>query len=192
AICSIAAPPAAPRDEESQMIRDAGLASRLWRFAIWSVVALFLLNLLGVIAAVIVNSVATRWLGTWLPVGWTTNWYFEAWREFQLTPVIIVTFEIVFAVVIISGLIGVTTAYALARRDFPGKRLIVLIFLLPLLLPPLTYGIPMATVLYQAGLGGTFWGVVLANLVPAIPFVVLVMIPFIEQIDPRIEAAARV
>ena len=36
------------------------------------------------------------------------------------------------------------------------------------------------------------WGVVLANLVPTVPFVILVMIPFIEQIDPRIEAAARV
>ena len=33
---------------------------------------------------------------------------------------------------------------------------------------------------------------ILANLVPTVPFVVLVMIPFIEQIDPRIEAAARV
>ena len=104
----------------------------------------------------------------------------------------LVTFEIVFTVVIISGILGVMTAYALARRDFPGKRLIVLLFLLPLLIPPLTYGIPLATVLYQFGLGGTFWGVVLINLVPSLPFVVLVMIPFIEQIDPRIEAAARV
>jgi putative spermidine/putrescine transport system permease protein len=34
--------------------------------------------------------------------------------------------------------------------------------------------------------------VVLANLVPTVPFVILVMIPFIEQIDPKIEAAARV
>jgi len=47
-------------------------------------------------------------------------------------------------------------------------------------------------VLYQSGLGGTFWGVVVANLVPTVPFVILVMIPFIEQIDPKIEAAARV
>lgn len=46
--------------------------------------------------------------------------------------------------------------------------------------------------LYQSGLGGTFWGVVFANLVPTVPFVILVMIPFIEQIDPKIEAAARV
>jgi putative spermidine/putrescine transport system permease protein len=174
------------------MIRDQGLTSKIWRIAIWALAVLFVLNLLAVIAAVIVNSFATRWLGTWLPRGWTTKWYFSAWSEFQLSNVVLVTFEMVFAVVIISGILGVITAYALARRDFPGKRATVLLFLLPLLIPPLTYGIPLATVLYQFGLGGTFWGVVLINLVPSVPFVVLVMIPFIEQIDPRIEAAARV
>lgn len=174
------------------MIRDQGLVSKIWRFAVWAVAGLFIINLIGVIAAVVVNSFATRWLGTWLPIGLTTKWYFSAWKEFQLSSVVFVTFQIVFTVVIISGILGVTTAYALARRDFPGKRLVVLLFLLPLLIPPLTYGIPLATVLYQIGLGGSFWGVVLINLVPSLPFVVLVMIPFIEQIDPRIEAAARV
>jgi len=174
------------------MIRDQGITSKIWRFAIWALAVLFVLNLLAVIAAVVVNSFATRWLGTWLPAGWTTRWYYSAWKEFQLSSVVLVTFEIVFTVVIISGILGVTTAYALARRDFFGKRLVVLLFLLPLLIPPLTYGIPLATVLYQLGLGGTFWGVVLINIVPSLPFVVLVMIPFIEQIDPRIEAAARV
>ncbi|MDP9807922.1 putative spermidine/putrescine transport system permease protein [Rhizobium tibeticum] len=174
------------------MIRDQGSTSKIWRFAIWALAILFVLNLLAVIAAVMVNSFATRWLGTWLPAGWTTRWYFSAWKEFQLSSVVLVTFEIVFTVVIISGFLGITTAYALARRDFPGKRLVILLFLLPLLIPPLTYGIPLATVLYQLGLGGTFWGVVLINVVPSLPFVVLVMIPFIEQIDPRIEAAARV
>lgn len=174
------------------MIRDQGLTSKIWRIAVWALATLFVLNLLAVIAAVIVNSFATRWLGTWLPRGWTDRWYFSAWNEFQLSTVVIVTFEMAFVVVLVSGILGVMTAYALARRDFPGKRAIILLFLLPLLIPPLTYGIPLATVLYQLGLGGTFWGVVLINLVPSFPFVVLVMIPFIEQIDPRIEAAARV
>jgi putative spermidine/putrescine transport system permease protein len=174
------------------MIRDTGLASRLWRIAVWAVTILFVVNLLAMIATVVINSFASRWLGTWLPVGATTRWYAAAWDEFQLHEVLIVTFQVVFAVVAISGLLGVTAAYALARRDFAGKRAIMLVFLLPLMVPPITYGIPMATVLYQIGLGGGFWGVVLANLVPTIPFVVLVMIPFIEQIDPRVEAAARV
>ena len=65
-----------------------------------------------------------------------------------------VTFEVVFLVVLISGLIGVPAAYALARRNFPGKQAVMLLFLLPLLVPPITYGIPLATVLYQTGLGG--------------------------------------
>ena len=122
----------------------------------------------------------------------TTRWYASAWDEFQLGDVLIVTFEAVFLVVLVSGALGVPAAYALARREFPGKRLVMLLFLLPLLIPPITYGIPMATVLYRAGLAGSLSGVVLANLVPTLPFVILVMIPFIEQIDPRIEAAARV
>ncbi len=168
------------------------LTARLWSTTIWVIVGFFILNLIGLIGSVLVSSFGTRWLGTWLPAGWTFKWYFSAWNEFQLDDVLIVTFEVVFAVVLLSGLIGVPAAYAMARRDFPGKSLVMLIFLLPMLVPPVTFGIPLATVLYKTGLGGTLWGVILANLVPSIPFVILVMIPFIEQIDPRIEAAARV
>ncbi|SCY66961.1 ABC transporter permease [Microvirga guangxiensis] len=174
------------------MIRDTTIGAKLWAVAVWSVVGFFIINLLAMIATVVTSSFATRWLGTWLPVGWTTRWYSSAWNEFQLWDILIVTFQVVGVVVLISGLLGVTAAYALARRDFPGKRILVLLFLLPLLIPPITFGIPLATVLYRTGLAGTFWGVVVANLVPTVPFVILVMIPFIEQIDPKIEAAARV
>ncbi|MBJ6125073.1 ABC transporter permease [Microvirga splendida] len=174
------------------MIRDTTIGAKLWAAAVWATVGFFILNLLAMIATVVTSSFATRWLGTWLPAGWTTRWYTSAWSEFQLWDVLIVTFQVIGAVVFISGVLGVTAAYALARRDFPGKRLLVLLFLLPLLIPPMTFGIPLATVLYQTGLAGTFWGVVAANLVPTVPFVILVMIPFIEQIDPKVEAAARV
>jgi putative spermidine/putrescine transport system permease protein len=165
---------------------------RLWTTAVWFVVVFFVLNLLALIAAVVVNSLGTRWLGTWLPAGWTTRWFTSAWAEFQLGDVLLVTFEIVGLVVLFSGLLGVPAAYAMARRDFPGKRALMVLFLLPLMVPPITFGIPLASVLYQAKLAGSMAGVVLANLVPTVPFVILVMIPFVEQIDPRVEAAGRV
>jgi putative spermidine/putrescine transport system permease protein len=174
------------------MIPNTSARARLWAAAVWVLVGFFVLNLFAMIATVVTSSFATRWLGTWLPAGWTTRWYISAWDEFQLGDVLSVTFQVVFLVVALSGLLGVPAAYALARRDFPGKRLIMLLFLLPLLVPPITFGIPLATVLYRTGLAGSMSGVVLANLVPTVPFVILVMIPFIEQIDPRIEAAARV
>src|ERR1700693_873559 len=153
---------------------------------------LFVVNIAFMIAAVATSSFAKRWLGTWLPEGWTTAWYVAAWKEFQLDSVLWVTVEVVFAVVALALLIGVPAAYTLARRDFVGKRFLMLLFLLPLMVPPITYGIPLATVLYKAQLAGTIYGVILANLIPAAPFVILVMTPFIEQIDPNLESAARV
>jgi putative spermidine/putrescine transport system permease protein len=174
------------------MGRDQPMGARLWAIAVWGTVGFFILNLFAVIASVVVNSFGTRWFNTWLPAGFTTRWYAEAWGEFQLDQVLIVTMEVVAAVVVLSAVLGVPAAYALARRDFPGKRLVMLLFLLPLLVPPITFGIPLATVLYRVGLAGSLSGVIVANLVPTVPFVILVMIPFVEQIDPRVEAAARV
>jgi putative spermidine/putrescine transport system permease protein len=174
------------------MGQDKSVGERLWAIAIWALVIFFVVNVIATIAAVAVSSLGTRWFGAWLPAGFTTRWYADAWSEFQLDDVLIVTFEVVGAVVVLSGLIGVPAAYALARRNFPGKQLVTVLFLLPMMIPPITFGIPLATVLYQFNLGSALSGVILANLVPTVPFVVLVMIPFIEQIDPRIEAAARV
>jgi putative spermidine/putrescine transport system permease protein len=94
-------------------------------------------------------------------------------------------------VVLLSLIIAVPASYALARRSFPGKKVVTVFFVLPILVPPIAYGIPLATVLYKFHLAGSVAGVILANLVPAIPFVVFTMTPFVEQIDPKIEHAAR-
>jgi len=166
--------------------------ARVWHGLLWGLMALFVVNIGLMIAAVATNSFARRWLGTWLPEGWTTAWYTSAWKEFQLDWVLWVTIQVVLAVVALALLIGVPAAYTLARRDFPGKRALMLLFLLPLMVPPITYGIPLATVLYKFQLAGSISGVILANLIPAAPFVILVMTPFIEQIDPNLESAARV
>ncbi|RZU53416.1 putative spermidine/putrescine transport system permease protein [Krasilnikovia cinnamomea] len=158
---------------------------------LWGAVIFFFLNVAGVIGSVLVNSFGRRWFDTWLPEGFTTDWYGQAWEEFRLLQVLTVTVEVALLVVGISVLIGAPAAYVLARRTFPGRNVVYLMFLLPILMPPVTYGIPLATLLYELGLAGNLSGVVLANLVPSVPFVILTMTPFIEQIDPGIERAAR-
>jgi putative spermidine/putrescine transport system permease protein len=158
---------------------------------VWAAVIFFFINLFAVVAAVVVNSFGTQWFDTWLPSGWTLNYYVTAWQSYQLSNILAVTVQVALTVVVVSLVIGAPAAYVLARRNFPGKKLLMLCFLLPIMVPPITYGIPLATLLYQLHLGGTLTGVLIANIVPAIPFVILVLTPFIEQIDPNIESAAR-
>jgi putative spermidine/putrescine transport system permease protein len=157
----------------------------------WGIVVFFFINLAGIVGSVVVKSFSTQWFDTWWPAGFTTQYWAESWHEFDLGHVLIVTLEVSLAVVVIAAVIGVPAAYVLARRNFPLKRLVMVVFLLPVMVPPIAYGIPLATVLYKYNLASSLTGVILANLVPSVPFVVLTMTPFIEQIDPKIEAAAR-
>jgi putative spermidine/putrescine transport system permease protein len=167
------------------------LIARPGVWLVWGIVIFFFVNLFALVASVVVSSFSYQWFGTWWPNQLVTDYYKLAWDEFNVGHLLVVTMEVSLAVVLISALIGVPAAYVLARRDFPGRRLVTLLFLLPILVPPIAYGIPLATVLYKYHLAGTIYGVILANLVPSVPFVVLTMTPFIEQIDPKIEAAAR-
>ncbi len=166
--------------------------ARAFTWFVRLVMLLFVTQLVAIVAAVVVSSFGTHWLGTWLPEGFTTSWFTSAWSEFDLFDVVVVTLKVAITVVFISLVLGVPAAYALARQNFVGKRIVMTIFVLPLLVPPITYGIPLATLLYSIHLGGTITGVILANLVPSVAFVILTMMPFVEQIDPKVEAAARV
>ena len=90
------------------------------------------------------------------------------------------------------GLLGVPAAYALARREFPGKR--ACDAALPAADPgaaddlrhPARHGALPGPV-SAARSGASSW----QTSCPRCPFVILVMIPFIEQIDPFARARRR-
>jgi putative spermidine/putrescine transport system permease protein len=161
------------------------------QWVVWGGVIAFMIFLMGTVGSVVVNSLGRTWFDSWWPQGFTTQWYGEAWTQFDLSQVFLVTLEVTGAVLAISLLIGVPASYVLARKNFPGKGLLNLLFLLPIMVPPITYGIPLATALYRFGLAGNMSGVILANLVPSVPFVIMTMTPFVEQLDPALENAAR-
>jgi putative spermidine/putrescine transport system permease protein len=170
---------------------ERSLAASPTTWFVWAGIAAFFIFLIGILISVVVDSFGTQWFNTWFPDHVTSLWYTNAWDTFDLTHIIGVTLTVAVTVIIISVLVGVPAAYLLARRNFPFKKAITLLFLLPVLMPPITYGIPLATVLYNFGLGRTLTAVILVNLVPSVPFVIMTMTPFIEQINPTIESAAR-
>ncbi|XBH20806.1 ABC transporter permease subunit [Jonesiaceae bacterium BS-20] len=158
---------------------------------VWAGIAAFFIVLFGIVFGVLVDSFGKPWFSTWFPENFTTDWYSESWSRFGLGQVIGVTLAVSLITVFVAVAVGVPAAYVLARKNFPGKKLLNLLFLFPIMIPPITYGIPLATVMYNAGLGRSLTAVILVNLVPSVPFVIMTMTPFIEQINPSIENAAR-
>lgn len=170
---------------------ERSLVAQPSTWVVWFFVAVFFIFLAGILLGVVVDSFADRWFDAWLPPESTLKWYSGSWGRFGLGNVLLVTIVVAAVVVAVSVVVGVPAAYLLARKNFPGKGVIYALFLLPIMIPPITYGIPLATVMYNFGLGRTLLAVILVNLVPSVPFVIMTMTPFIEQINPSLESAAR-
>jgi putative spermidine/putrescine transport system permease protein len=168
------------------------MRGRVWKVAVFLFILGFTMNLVGIVSHVVVSSFARRWFSTPLPGAFTAEWYAYAWHEFQLADVLGVTATVAGVVTALALLLGFPAAYVLARHRVPAKNAVLLLYFLPLLIPQMTYGIPLATALYRYRIGGTIGGVILANLVPMLPLAIFVLLPFIEQISENLEWAARV
>jgi molybdate transport system permease protein len=100
--------------------------------------------------------------------------------------------------------VGVPLAWLLARRGFPGRGLLEILVLLPMVLPPTVIGYYLLLVVGRRGTVGraiealtgrplvfTPAAAVLATLVAAAPFLVRSAQGGFEQVDPVYEDAAR-
>ncbi len=161
------------------------------RLLFYLVIGFFIINLIGLVGTVVVDSFAQRWFGTWLPPAYTTRWYEFITTDHDLSLLLFNTLVVALSVTGLALLVGFPAAYVLARKTFRFKAALTALYLLPMLVPPLAYGIPLATVLLRMGLGGSLIGVILINLVPIVPFVILILTPFIEQIDLSLESASQ-
>ncbi|MFF8960055.1 carbohydrate ABC transporter permease [Streptomyces sp. NPDC014894] len=94
--------------------------------------------------------------------------------------------------VVISLLIGVLAAYAVARFAFAGRKAFVLVILSVQMIPLAGLIIPIYLLLSDAGLTDSLTGVILTYLVFMLPFTVWLLRGFIAAIPVELEEAAMV
>jgi molybdate transport system permease protein len=107
------------------------------------------------------------------------------------------------AATIVSVVLGVPLAWLLARRAFPGRRLVRALVTLPLVLPPVVGGVALLLVFGRRGLLGgwlessfgvtvpfTTTAVVLAETFVAMPFLVVSVEGALRAADARYDEAA--
>ena len=68
--------------------------SKRWLVLLWVVVAFLFANLFRLVLSVVIDSFGTTWFGGWLPDGFTRHWYADAWQEFNLSHVMVVTLSL--------------------------------------------------------------------------------------------------
>jgi putative spermidine/putrescine transport system permease protein len=95
------------------------------------------------------------------------------------------------ATTVLAALVGVPAGRALGLYRFPGKGAVVLLLLAPAILPGIAVALGLHGIFLQLGLTGTIPGVVLAHLIPVLPYMTLVMAAVFARFDTDAEDQAR-
>jgi putative spermidine/putrescine transport system permease protein len=173
--------------------RLLGVPRRPRRWGRALVVTLMLLLLLAPFVPLVLASLAD---GYFFPQVLPERWSTRAWR-IVLDPggrtwaALVDTAIVGAAVTALSMLVAVPAGRVLGTRRFRGKRVVELVLLAPVLVPPVAVAIGTHIVFLRLGLAGGIPGVVLAHLVPATPYVVLLSAGVFANAELELETQAR-
>ena len=112
--------------------------------------------------------------------------YFQnsAWMQPTLQSLIVATLSTT-----IAAIAGFFAAYALVRLHFPGKRVINLVLLSPIMVPAIVVALGSYFYFSRIGLGATP-GLILAHAIHTTPFVIVTTMAALRHVDANLEAAA--
>ena len=159
----------------------------------WTVIILMIAWLILPLIPLVIWSFAFRWP---FPLLLPESWSMRAWQEvFSAQAGILSAFwdsvYIASVVTLLSVLISIPAGRGMGMYNFKGKRVVEFLLLAPTIVPPLAVILGVLVLFIRYGIADTYTGVILVQLSPIMPYVVLVMAGVFSNYDPEFEEQAR-
>lgn len=174
--------------------RGTGKATALW-WILTVVIGVWCLFPLFSIFATSFKTPADLANGKLLPTQWSTVNYEEIFvggsRELFLTA-LRNSIGITVIATIIAVILATLCAYAIARLDFPGKRLVLTVSLMVSMFPVISLVTPLFNMWRTLGLYDTWIGLIIPYLSLTLPISIWTLAAFFRQIPWELDQAAQV
>jgi len=124
------------------------------------------------------------------PAGWSADNYVRLFEQTSFLKNMMDSLIIAGGTVVVGLIVSVTAAYAFSRFRFPGRKLLMLQFLLINMFPIVLLILPLFVLMRKFGILDTHLGLILANATVAIPFAVWMLTSYIGAIPKSLDEAA--
>jgi putative spermidine/putrescine transport system permease protein len=159
------------------------------------------LLLIGIIIAVvlpilviIIWSFAKRWAWSGLlPTGITLRGIEELFGEHSnVLNILASSIALSMTVAIVTTIIGLMTARAVALYDFYGKKLILFGSILPIIVPSTVFAMGIHVIFIKNGLNDTIAGVIITHVICALPYAIHILSGVTSNVGDDLEVQAQV
>jgi multiple sugar transport system permease protein len=130
--------------------------------------------------------------GSFIPHHWTLSNYSDIFKTGIFTSALRNSIGIALISTALAVIIASAAAYAIARLEFPGKRLILAVVLGVALFPQIALVGPLYNLWRQIGLYDTWPGLIIPYMTFALPLSIYVLSAFFREIPWELEQAAEV
>jgi putative spermidine/putrescine transport system permease protein len=185
---------AAPLPEGGAYPVDPGRKPVRWLrgIAVAIFVILIAVFVFGPIVWLAVQAFATTWhYPSWTPDGWTLHWWSFVLSGSDLSSAVGLSLTFSPIVTGVSAVVCLPAAYAFARYQFPGRRVLLVTLFATNAFPKMGLFIAMAGLFYSLNLMTTFLGVVIVQMLGTIVLMTWIPSAAFAAIPRSLEEAAR-
>ncbi|MCI2417739.1 carbohydrate ABC transporter permease [Saccharopolyspora sp. K220] len=129
--------------------------------------------------------------GNLIPREWTLENYAAIFQTTEFTRALLNSIGIALIATAIAVVLGTMAAYAIARLEFPGKRLLVGASLLIAMFPQVSLVSPLFEIERALGLFDTWPGLILPYITFSLPLAIYTLSAFFREIPWELEKAAK-
>ena len=129
--------------------------------------------------------------GRFVPQQWTLDNYRGIFRTDAFTSALINSIGIGLIATFIAVVLGTMAAYAIARLDFPGKKILVGVALLIAMFPQISLVSPLFEIMRSLGLFDTWAALILPYITFSLPLAIYTLSAFFKEIPWELEKAAK-
>jgi spermidine/putrescine transport system permease protein len=145
-----------------------------WR-AIQVFTVLVYIFMFAPILVVIILSFNDSQFGGFPMTGFSFRWYAKLMENESVLRAFRTSLWVALVTSVVCSVLGILSALALVRYDFPGKEWVNTILIAPALVPETVLGVGLLLLMRWGGQPRTLWLLVLGHIMLALPYVVLVV-----------------
>jgi multiple sugar transport system permease protein len=162
-----------------------------WSAAILVVVVFSLVPVVWILMLSL-KTAASATDGSFIPHHWTLHNYRDIFKAGIFTSALRNSIGIALISTVLAVALASAAAYAIARLDFPGKRLILVVALGVAMFPQISLVGPLYNLWRQIGLYDTWPGLIIPYMTFALPLSIYTLSAFFREIPWELEQAAQV
>lgn len=121
------------------------------------------------------------------PRVWTLDLYQQLFTSSSWVGTIMQSLRVAAITTVVAALIGVPASYGMVRFEFPGKRLVMLLLMSPILVPVIVISLGLYLYLSRLHLVGTTAALVVSHVAYVTPFMMMTVMAGVKKLDPALE-----